>query len=306
LRTGEYNSKGKLLISGEYLVLHGARALSVPLKFGQSMKITQLSHPGIIRWETHVKGDLWFKASFHGRELELGETTHYKTAMFIHRLLIIAGKIQPALISDHNGIHISNHINFDINWGLGSSSSLISNMAYWLNTDLFSFYRMVFDGSGYDVFSARAAGPLLYSLADGHPSVEQAALHASVTDYLYFIYLGKKQDSQDSVRKFREKELFNRDAINEVSGLTGAMVNEKDPGAFMELIRRHESVISEILATLPVKQELFPDFNGEIKSLGAWGGDFVMACSFMSPGEIKEYFAGKGLHVVFSWKEIVY
>ena len=34
--------------------------------------------------------------------------------------------------------------------------------------------------------------------------------------------------------------------------------------------------MSELLDTKTIKELLFPDFSGTIKSLGAWGGDFVL------------------------------
>ncbi|MEQ3661167.1 MAG: GHMP kinase, partial [Flavobacterium sp.] len=34
-----YYSNGKLLLTGEYVVLDGAKALAVPTKFGQSLSI---------------------------------------------------------------------------------------------------------------------------------------------------------------------------------------------------------------------------------------------------------------------------
>ena len=51
-----------------------------------------------------------------------------------------------------------------------------------------------------------------------------------------------------------------------------------------------------------IKTILFNDYKGEIKSLGAWGGDFVLAAG---PNNSKEYFQKKGYKIVFSFKEIL-
>jgi len=36
-----YESRAKLMISGEYLVLKGALSLAIPLRFGQKLLITE-------------------------------------------------------------------------------------------------------------------------------------------------------------------------------------------------------------------------------------------------------------------------
>jgi hypothetical protein len=57
-----FHANAKLMITGEYLVLRGAHSLSVPLKFGQTLQLTE--HPGIpaIGWTTYVKEHHWFDA----------------------------------------------------------------------------------------------------------------------------------------------------------------------------------------------------------------------------------------------------
>jgi len=306
LRTGEYFSKGKFLISGEYLVLHGAKALSVPLKFGQYMKVTEISQTGIIRWETNVLGKPWFTGDFQGNGMEINNTSDEKTAAFIRQLLMAGMELNPYRFREQKGFLIQNQIDFNLEWGLGSSSSLVSNLAYWFDVDLFSFYRGLFDGSGFDVFSARADTPVIYQLVGDGPVVEKTRLHSSVTEHLYFVYLGQKQDSQESVRKFREKRFSDPHAIQAVSDLTLQMIKASEPKKFMELIHLHESLVSGILGIQPVKQAMFSGFQGEIKSLGAWGGDFIMACTLSDRNEVKDYFSAKGMDVVFCWDEIVY
>jgi len=68
----------------------------------------------------------------------------------------------------------------------------------------------------------------------------------------------------------------------------------------------HEDLVSSVLGKVKVKRELFPDFPGEIKSLGAWGGDFVLAASKAGSKEVLDYFRSKNLETVFGWKEIVF
>ena len=55
----------------------------------------------------------------------------------------------------------------------------------------------------------------------------------------------------------------------------------------------------------PVKKLRFNDFNGAVKSLGAWGGDFVMAVSNLSTEDNEKYFSSKGHDYCLNYKEII-
>ncbi len=71
---------------------------------------------------------------------------------------------------------------------------------------------------------------------------------------------------------------------------------------FAKLMEQHEIIMSDVLETKTVKEKLFPDFKGVVKSLGAWGGDFVMVISKENP---TNYFINKGYPTVFSYEEMV-
>ena len=45
METLSFRSNGKLLLSGEYLVLFGAEALAIPLRYGQTLDITVNDYP---------------------------------------------------------------------------------------------------------------------------------------------------------------------------------------------------------------------------------------------------------------------
>jgi len=51
-----------------------------------------------------------------------------------------------------------------------------------------------------------------------------------------------------------------------------------------------------------IKEALFHDFDGVIKSLGAWGGDFVMVISKDNP---KDYFKKRGYDIVIPYDEMI-
>jgi mevalonate kinase len=306
LRSGEFYSKGKFLLSGEYFVLYGAKALAVPLRLGQSMVVREIPRPGVIEWETYVMDKPWFKASFRIKDMKILESSGHKTAVFIRDLLRAGGELQPALKSSPKGFSINNYLDFDIRWGMGSSSSLLSNLAYWLDIDPYSLYRATFEGSGYDVFCARANGPITFQMKQERCEIKEVAFKPTFSDHLFFIYLGKKQNSQESVKRFRSQPQSEDKIINQVTDLTDAFLNSHDLENFLSVIRIHEDAISAAIGSPVVKQSMFPDFNGEIKSLGAWGGDFAMAASPMGPKEVKEYFHRKNLKVVFNWHDIIY
>ena len=63
-----FYSNGKLLVTGEYLVLDGALSLAVPTQFGQTLKAEPIDEKKII-WESiDDKGNVWFKDEFNIRD----------------------------------------------------------------------------------------------------------------------------------------------------------------------------------------------------------------------------------------------
>lgn len=286
-------------------MLYGAKALAVPLKCGQKMIVDEVSQPGILEWKTIVLDKPWFTGRFRLMDMAILDCSDQKTAIFIRDLLNKGGKLQPELHLTGKGFSIHNFIDFDLRWGLGSSSSLVSNLAYWLDVNPYALYQTTYQGSGYDVFCARANRPITYKLLDDHHEIHEVPFKPSFADHLYFVYLGRKQDSQESVRKFRTKPLKDAKVIQQVSELTDAFINASCLEDFSSVIRQHEKTISDAIGRPVVKQEIFPDFEGDIKSLGAWGGDFVMAATSMSPDKVRDYFSGKNLPVIFNWAEII-
>jgi len=60
--------------------------------------------------------------------------------------------------------------------------------------------------------------------------------------------------------------------------------------------------MSNVLELQTVQEALFEDFDGVIKSLGAWGGDFVLAVSKENP---TGYFKERGFEVVIPYSEMI-
>ena len=68
------------------------------------------------------------------------------------------------------------------------------------------------------------------------------------------------------------------------------------------MIFEHEQIISSIIKLKPIKQELFSDYFGEIKSLGAWGGDFVLATG---NEKSNSYFENKGFETILPYQKMI-
>lgn len=60
--TQTFYSNGKLLITGEYVVLDGAKALALPTKFGQNLIVSE-GKGNVINWKSFDNdGSVWFES----------------------------------------------------------------------------------------------------------------------------------------------------------------------------------------------------------------------------------------------------
>jgi len=60
----KFYANGKLLLTGEYLVLDGAQALAIPTKYGQGLIIEKRAQEGL-KWESYDEyGNCWFQQDF--------------------------------------------------------------------------------------------------------------------------------------------------------------------------------------------------------------------------------------------------
>ncbi|MBK8557148.1 MAG: hypothetical protein IPL65_15875 [Lewinellaceae bacterium] len=49
----------------------------------------------------------------------------------------------------------------------------------------------------------------------------------------------------------------------------------------------------------------FSDYWGAVKSLGAWGGDFVLVTSEKDESTTRAYFLDKGFDVFLPWRDMI-
>ncbi|MCI4443199.1 MAG: hypothetical protein JHC39_06785, partial [Lentimicrobium sp.] len=137
----------------------------------------------------------------------------------------------------------------------------------------------------------------------GKPIVEKVIFAPEFTEKIYFVYLDKKQSSKASIASYynnKNKDLA--DDIVENNKITSAVFNAKTLKEFALALERHEAEMSSILEMQTVKESLFSDFNGVVKSLGAWGGDFVLVVSEENPSD---YFEEKGFRIILPYKEMI-
>lgn len=298
-----FQANGKVLLSGEYLVMDGALALGLPLNLGQRMSVVEGSGSEII-WESlRPNGEAWFTGKFDLFGFDPFKTSNKEVAQTLKEIFEAAVRLNSDFLSKWRKYRVTTHLDFEPEWGLGSSSTLISCIAEWADVDPFELMEDTFGGSGYDIACAKAKGPVFYQLDDEGYNIEPAAFAPSFGDQLFLVYTGKKQNSREQLSSYQDKEISSQQ-VDEISQITRSLCNISDLSCFEELIHDHEKIVASILDQMPVKKRLFQDFWGEVKSLGAWGGDFVLATSDRSSEETRAYFNQKGFEVFFSYEEL--
>lgn len=301
----EFYSNGKLLITGEYLVLDGAKAFALPTKFGQNL-IVETGNNQEIKWMSFDSdGSVWLKEIFSflditQKNISVGATSQRNTLI---EILYESYLLNSDFLNKDEGYSIITQLNFPRNWGLGTSSTLINNIAQWLKIDAFVLLNNSFGGSGYDIACAQNNTPILYHLENENPVVEKVNFEPEFAKNLYFIYLDKKQSSKAAIASYYNNKYENiTKNIAKIDLLTQEVLTAKTLQEFAEALEEHEAEMSDILKMHTVKESLFQDFNGVIKSLGAWGGDFILAISQEDPSY---YFKEKGFKTIISYKDII-
>ncbi|MGB0254701.1 MAG: GYDIA family GHMP kinase [Flavobacteriaceae bacterium] len=296
-----YFAHGKLLLTAEYAVLGGATALAVPTKLGQWLEVNTSNTPEI-RWKSiDEKGAVWYenqfnKATFMPRQQDaIGNRLQ-------ELFLEIATQNSNAFTSS-SGFSFVTTLDFNRDWGLGSSATLNSLLAQWGNVNPYQLQQQVFGGSGYDVACATAKGAIHYVRTNPlQPTIIPVDFSPNYKDHLFFVHLNQKQNSQEAVAQFDRKRLT-PSKLAEISSLTAAFSTAESVEYFQELMRTHEELVGGLLGATPVQKRLFSDYKGAIKSLGAWGGDFVLACG---DATTPAYFAEKGYKTCLAYDALIY
>jgi mevalonate kinase len=302
-----FYSHGKLLLTGEYFVLDGALALALPCKLGQSMTVETIgSSVPVLKWKSlDHENKTWFEAIFDLKNLDLLNHSDQQTADTLQQILKAARTQNSSFLKPAHSFQVETKLEFPRLWGLGSSSTLINNIAQWSQTDAFQLLSETMGGSGYDIACAGAEGSILYKKTNGKPIVEKCNFNPPFRDQLYFVYLGKKQNSREGIQYYREKINDQPQLIEQVSVFTKAVLSSKNLSDFENLLLDHENLISKTLDLPRIQDQYFSNFSGIIKSLGAWGGDFVLAVSKWGDVKTKKYFNEKRFDVFLNYNELI-
>ena len=300
-----YYSHGKLLLTGEYAVLDGALSLGLPSKYGQVLTVHTTASHGLHWRSLDHEQNIWFETTIYPNELILGSSQTVAPSATRETLLNIlreAQKLHPGFLQDSKGYEVTTQLEFPREWGLGSSSTLLNNIAQWAEIDPYTLLWNAFGGSGYDIACAQQDKPLLYQLKNNRPIVQTIAFDPPFKEHLYFVYLNKKQNSREGIASYRSKSFSHIILVDAISKITEAVALCTELKEFETLVLEHEQLLAKILELPRIQDQLFPDYNGCIKSLGAWGGDFVLATG---DATTKSYFKNKGFSTVLSYSEMV-
>jgi mevalonate kinase len=298
-----FYSNGKLLITGEYLVLNGAKALALPTKFGQSLEVNTINEKQVV-WKSYDADDtLWLDVVLSFEEIK-SKANFEEENPIKHTLneILHQAYLQNNSFLSENGFAVNTHLSFPRNWGLGTSSTVINNIAQWLNIDAFELLQKSFGGSGYDIACAQNNVPIIYQLVNEKPVVHTVDFNPEYQNSVYFLYLNKKQSSRDAIQNYMNKQQFLEQETTQISRITQELIETKDIYTVLDLLEQHEIILSDVLEIGTVQERLFPDFNGTIKSLGAWGGDFAMVISSENP---TNYFLEKGYSTLLKYEEMI-
>ncbi|WP_299673679.1 GYDIA family GHMP kinase [uncultured Tenacibaculum sp.] len=306
----KHYSNGKLLLTGEYLVLDGATSLAVPTKYGQDLTVTPIDQPELIWGSFTNTGECWFEASFDVPKLRLTSATFNsdqeessdQIAETLQNILQEARKLNPDFLNSSQGYVVKTHLTFPQNWGLGSSSTLINNIASWAKVNPFTLLWNAFSGSGYDIACAKHNSPIFYQLEDKKPTITEVNFSPTFSNDLYFVFLNQKQNSREGIKRYKEKRHKLENEIQLISQISKDLITSKNLSDFEDLLNTHENLVSSIIELPKVKDRLFSDYFGTVKSLGAWGGDFVLATG---NNETPEYFKNKGFEIIIPYNEMV-
>ena len=283
------------------MVLHGAKALALPLKLGQQLTVQYGLNSENIIWQAFYEGKVWFSSELNPSDFSVTATNNPEKAATLSKIFQTIKTLNPTF-QQKAETKFETSLDADPEWGFGSSSTLITLLSQWAKVDPFVLNNMVFKGSGFDIACANANGPIFYVRNKPVQSIE---LDYPFSEQLFLVYSGKKKRTSSEVKAFLKERKVSELLIDEVSALSDEFANCHDQNNFNQLIRQHEEIVGALIGQIPVKEQLFNDFDGAIKSLGAWGGDFYLISTAQPFSGVKKYFDNRGLTTIFRWNELI-
>lgn len=302
-----YYTHGKLLLTAEYAVLDGATAFALPTSRGQYLSVfPHYTRTNELHWRSLGHDDhCWFEGRLNLADLTIIEASDQGIGQRLQDFLRAIDQQVPGFFNDKKGHLIQTRLEFPRHWGLGSSSTLVSSLARWAGIDPYQLLADTLGGSGYDLACAEAESPILYTREDGRPIATTCLFDPSFKDQLYFVYLEQKQNSREGIQRYREMGQHKEQLIKTTTAITHQILKAKNLKEFCHLIDQHETLIADSLQLSKVKELYFEDFLGSIKSLGAWGGDFVLVAKAGPVETIRQYFSEKGYPIFLSYADMI-
>ena len=293
----KFYSHGKLLLTAEYAVLDGAKALALPTKLGQSLEVKTIEQPKI-KWKSFDhQNNLWFETNL--TVTNFNPSTNTETAQRLAQIFRAIFDLNPkAFVS--TGLEFSSHLKFPQNWGLGSSSTLVNNLAQWANVDAFALLENTFGGSGYDIACAQNAQPIVYQRQNSTPLIKIVDFDPPFKDQLFFVHRNQKQNSREAIARYNTLKTTQTLDFSALNAITEALLVATTLEEFEVLISKHENLVGALIQHPPLKTTHFADYPGAVKSLGAWGGDF-----FLATRSNTQYFKDKGYNTILAFGEIL-
>jgi mevalonate kinase len=290
-------ANGKILLTSEYFILDGAKGIALPTKLGQTLSVNENKS---FQYEAYLNDDtLWFRYDPKNNENES---------------ILLLNKALDYIVKNNENQDINalkgafkTRLEFDKNWGLGSSSTFVALLSDYFNFDAFDLNRYLFKGSGYDIACAFAASPLIYQRDDEvHQSFQEIQFNEKVTNCLYFVYLNKKQNSRNAINYYKSiNSISKKELINDLNQITEHLQINSNVSDWIYLLKNHEALISKSLKLDKVSIVLGNKMPFFTKSLGAWGGDFILCISEETEDEVKSKFNQIGYNNIFSYNDFI-
>lgn len=285
-------------------MLDGAKALALPTKYGQFLTVKPINEHKLLWKSLDNDNNVWFEDEFLLINDEISHVVRNDNSISKRLINILneAKKLNPDFLTYEKGYAITSTLEFPKNWGLGSSSTLLNNIAQWAKVDAFKLSDATFGGSGYDIACAQNSTPIFYNKAKTL-QINPVEFNPKFKDQLFFVYLNEKKNSRDAIKTYEENKSNLEDTIQKVNTISEALPTVNNLTDFEDYLNTHEILIASITNQTPVKQRLFKDFKGAIKSLGGWGGDFVLATG--NSNYVINYFKSKGYTTIVSYNNMI-
>lgn len=236
-------------------------------------------------------------------DFSVEKSTDAGKSRYIQQLIKSAARLNSDFLSKWKKYKITSELDFDPDWGLGSSSTLIANLAEWSELSPFELFFDTQEGSGYDVAAAVSDAPLLYQKSDDELSFETFDWDQDLLDSIVVFYQGQKQSSHMEVRAWKNNNRWNRKDVDRMTLISESLAECHQIEEAIHLIKENREMVEKLLDQKAF-DGLYSDFEGAIKPLGAWGGDFGGALS-KDVEYTRKYLRDKGLENSFRLSDIV-